>query len=44
MLNEVYSDFLLDQSEWDPEFDYTLKIDAANLPKTKKVSKKMDEE
>lgn len=44
MLAELYSEFLLDESQYDPDSDVTLKIDSGNLPKTQKVSKKMDEE
>ena len=45
MLEEVYADYQLDEAEWDPDFDITLKIDCSGLPKTHKISKKnMDEE
>lgn len=45
MLKEIYADYLLPESEWDHDFDVTLKIDCKGLPKTQKVSKKtMDED
>lgn len=45
MLNEMYADYQLAESEWDPDFDITLKVDCSNMPKTHKISKKnMDEE
>lgn len=44
MLEELYKDYLLPESEWDPDFDLTLRIDPGNLPKTQKVKKSMDEE
>lgn len=45
MLKEIYADYLLPESEWDSEFDVTLKIDCDGLPKTQKISKKtMDED
>jgi len=45
MLKEIYADYLLPESEWDPSFDVTLKIDCDGLPKTQKISKKtMDED
>ena len=34
MLQNLYSDFLLPESEYDTMFDVSLKIDTSNMPKT----------
>lgn len=31
MLKEIYANYLLPESEWDPDFDITLKIDCDGL-------------
>jgi len=44
MIDELYGDYKLPESEWDPDFDVTLTIDASTFPKTHKIKKSMDEE
>jgi len=44
MLDEKYKDYLMDKSEQNPDYHITLKISPGDLPKTTKISKKMDEE
>jgi hypothetical protein len=34
MLEDLYKDYLIPESEWDPDFDVTLRIDLGNMPKT----------
>ena len=35
MLDELYADAKLEESEWLPNYDLTLKIDAGGIAKTK---------
>lgn len=44
MLDEMYSDNLLPDSESLPGFDITLGIDSSKIPQVKKVKKDMDEQ
>ena len=34
MLEDLYKDYLIPESEWDPDFDVTLRIDLGSMPKT----------
>jgi hypothetical protein len=43
MLQDIYKDYLLPESEWDQDFDLTLRIDLGTMPKTQKIKKSMDE-
>lgn len=43
MLEELYKEYIIPQSEALPDYDLTLGIDATKLPKTQKVKKTMDE-
>lgn len=43
MLDELYKDYQIPQSEHLSDFDLTLGIDCSKLPKTQKVKKDMDE-
>ena len=40
----MYKDYLIPESEWDPDYDVTLRIDLGAMPKTQKIKKSMDEE
>ena len=44
MIDSIYKDYVLAESEWDPEYDVTLRVDPGDLPKTQKIKKSMDEE
>lgn len=44
MLEELYKEFMIEKDDQDPNMHITLKIEGGNLPKTSKISKKMDEE
>lgn len=44
MLESLYKEHILPESEFDPMFDISLKIDTNSIPKTQKVKKSMDEE
>lgn len=44
MLESLYQEHMLPESEYDPLFDVSLKIDTTSIPKTQKVKKSMDEE
>ena len=44
MLESLYKEHMLPESEYDPLFDVSLKIDTTSIPKTQKVKKSMDEE
>ena len=43
MLQDIYKDHVLPESEWDSDFDLSLKIDLGTMPKTQKIKKSMDE-
>ncbi len=34
MLKELYPEYMMDEAQYDPHFDLTLKIEQGNLPKT----------
>jgi hypothetical protein len=44
MLKELYPEYMMDEAQYDPDYDITLKIEQGNMPKTQKVKKTMDEE
>ena len=44
MLQEMYPEFVIDKSEFEPGFDLTLRIDTSEKLKTNKVDKSLSEE
>ena len=44
MLQEMYPEFVIDKSEYEPGFDLTLRIDTSEKVKTMKVDKSLSEE
>jgi hypothetical protein len=43
VLDELYKENQIPESEWLPDFDITLGIDTSKLPKTQKIKKGLDE-
>lgn len=44
MIDQCYKEFALPKSEYDPDYDVTIRISTAGMPKTQKVKKSMDDE
>ena len=42
MSQDMYKDILLPESEWDLDFDLTLRIDLGTKPKTQNIENSMD--
>ena len=44
MLDDLYKDYMLPKSDQNNEYDITLGINTAELPKVQKIKKNMDED